>query len=353
MRLTGFGRRDWEYAYTPDESSQEFGIVNYNTTFYQYSDENNYVYDQRSFNTFIQGEAFTFLAPNDSRLLLNTVVTNISHYHAASEGVVITNSDGSCVQADYAICTFSLGVLQNDLVTFTPALPSWKQTALASFDMGTYTKIFLQFPSTFWPVDTQFLLYADPATRGYYPIWQSLSTPGFLEGSNILFVTVVEQQAYTAEAQSDSQTQTQVMAVLRNMFPNITVPEPTAFMYPRWTEVPWAKGSYSNWPPATTLEMHQNLRANVGRLWFAGEATSAEYFGFLQGAYFEGREVGGRVAEEVAGQSVTCVEGLNGTGEFCGKGEKHYEVLHGTTPVGMYDVQNGWEVTSFQTVGDV
>ena len=30
--------------------------------------------------------------------------------------------------------------------------------------------------------------------------------------------------------------------------------------------------------------MHQNLRANVGRVWFAGEATSAEYYGFLHGA---------------------------------------------------------------------
>ena len=33
----------------------------------------------------------------------------------------------------------------------------------------------------------------------------------------------------------------------------------------------------------TSLEMHQNLRANVGRLFFAGEATSAEYYGFLHG----------------------------------------------------------------------
>lgn len=31
---------DWEYASTPEQTSQEFAIVNYNTTFYQYSDEN-------------------------------------------------------------------------------------------------------------------------------------------------------------------------------------------------------------------------------------------------------------------------------------------------------------------------
>lgn len=75
-----------------------------NTTFYQFSEENNYVFDQRGFNTFIKGEASRFLKPNDSRLLLNTIVTNISY---SDDGVVVLNKDGTCVQADYAICTFS------------------------------------------------------------------------------------------------------------------------------------------------------------------------------------------------------------------------------------------------------
>ncbi|KAK5115233.1 hypothetical protein LTR62_001433 [Meristemomyces frigidus] len=340
---------DWEFAFPPEESSQVFGIVNYNTTFYQFSEDNNYVFDQRGFNTFIKGEASTFLSPDDPRLLLNTIVTNISY---TPDSVTVYNEDGTCLTAAHAICTFSLGVLQSNTLTFSPPLPNWKQTSLASFAMGTYTKIFLQFPTTFWPVDTQFLLYASPTTRGYYPVWQSLSTPGFLEGSNILFVTVVDQQSYTVEAQTDAQTQVQVMTVLREMFPNITVPEPVAFMYPRWASTPWAYGSYSNWPVGTSLAMHQNLRANVGgNLWFAGEATSSEYFGFLHGAYFEGKEVGTRIAEVVVGER-SCAVG-NGTGVQCGDGEVYYEVLHGTTPVEEYGIRNGWDVTSFQTVGDV
>jgi len=95
---------DFEYAYTPEQSSQEFAIVNYNTTFYQFSNANNYVFDSRGFNTFIKGEASTFLKTNDSRLLLNTVVTNISY---SDTGVTVYNKDGSCISADHAICTFS------------------------------------------------------------------------------------------------------------------------------------------------------------------------------------------------------------------------------------------------------
>jgi hypothetical protein len=78
------------------------------------------------------------------------------------------------------------------------------------------------------------------------------------------------------------------------MYPSAAIPEPTAFMYPRWGRIPWARGSYSNWPPGTSLLTHQNLRANVGRLWFAGEATSVNCFGFLHGAGGQGNRGGGR-----------------------------------------------------------
>lgn len=222
----------------------------------------------------------------------------------------------------------------------TPPLPAWKERSIATFQMGSYTKIFMQFPpdQVFWNTSTQFLLYADPVTRGYYPVFQSLDGDGFLPGSGILFMTVVEEESYTVEAQDEEVTKQQILEVLRSMYGAENVPMPTAFMYPRWSTAPWAFGSYSNWPPGTTLEQHQNLRANVGRLYFAGEATSAEYYGFLQGAYFEGREAGQTVADCVARPS-KCT------------GYDRYEVLHGITQPGEYNETNGWMVTSFQTNG--
>ncbi|KAK4991039.1 hypothetical protein LTR50_002118 [Elasticomyces elasticus] len=144
-------------------------------------DANNYVFDQRGFNTFIKGEASKFLSDNDPRLLLNTVVRNITYNDT---GVTIHNTDGTCISAAHAICTFSPGVLQHApaSVSFHPPLPAWKVAAIDSFQIGTYTKIFLQFNHTFWPTDTQFLLYADPLERGHYPVFQSLFRPGFPAG---------------------------------------------------------------------------------------------------------------------------------------------------------------------------
>jgi polyamine oxidase len=338
---------DWEYSYTPEQSSALFSVINYNTTFYQYSSQNNYVYDLRGFNTIIKGEASTFLkckltrgtydCSGDPRLLLNTVVTKVAHNNT---GVTVTNKDGSCISASYAISTVSLGVLQNEVIAFSPPFPDWKQNAIATFQMGTYTKVFLQFPpdKVFWDKQTQFFLYADPAERGYYPVWQSLDGPGFLPGSGIFFATVVDSQSYRAEAQDDATVKAQVMVVLRKMYGAKNVPEPIAFMYPRWSLEEWAFGSYSNWPPGTTLEQHQNLRANLGRLYFAGEATSTEYYGFLHGAWFEGQTVGNLIAG--------C---LNRTGNC--PGMENYSMLHGTQQLNQYDEANGWMVTSFQTNG--
>ncbi|KAL9610878.1 MAG: hypothetical protein Q9167_004452 [Letrouitia subvulpina] len=119
------------------------------------------------------------------------------------------------------------------------------------------------------------------------------------------------------------------------------VSEPLDFMYPRWGMTPWAYGSYSYWPVGLTFEGHQNLRANVGRVWFAGEATSSEFNGYLQGAYFEGQFVGESVAACVNGSHAAC------------PGEKHYETLGATSKKEDFGPENGWFKTFFQTVGDV
>jgi len=273
---------------------------------------------------------------NDTRVLFNTIVKNITY---SDTGVTITNEDGSCVEADYAINTVSLGVLQNDAITFEPELPAWKQDSIATFAMGTYTKIFYQFNETFWPEDTQLFLYAHPTTRGYYTVWQSLSNTDFFPDSNIIFATLVDEQSYRIESQDDETTKQEGLAVLRQMFPDVDIPEPIAFMYPRWTETPWSYGSYSNWPTGTTLEMHQNLRANVERLYFAGEATSAEYFGFLHGAWFEGQEAGLKIAGMITGD---CRNEESGCDDYVS-----YEVLHGTTELEEYNAENGIGVSPF------
>ena len=53
----------------------------------------------------------------------------------ARAGVHVELADGTALEADYALCTFSLGVLQHGDVEFEPPLPAWKREAIHSMSM--------------------------------------------------------------------------------------------------------------------------------------------------------------------------------------------------------------------------
>ena len=57
--------------------------------------------DARGFKSVVQGEARTFLRPE--QLLLNATVMRVRYFDG---GVEVELRDGSVLRADYAICTF-------------------------------------------------------------------------------------------------------------------------------------------------------------------------------------------------------------------------------------------------------
>ena len=95
-----------------------------------FSEDNLLCIDQRGFKRIVQAEAAEFLQPD--QLLLNSTVSLIQY---SKEGVQVTLASNETLEADYALVTFSVGVLQNDDVAFSPALPDWKQEAIQAITM--------------------------------------------------------------------------------------------------------------------------------------------------------------------------------------------------------------------------
>ena len=89
--------------------------------------------DQRGFARLVQEEAAGFIQEN--QVLLNATVTDVEH---SLDGVTVALADGRRLSADYALVTFSLGVLQNDDVRFVPPLPDWKVEAIHGMTMVRY-----------------------------------------------------------------------------------------------------------------------------------------------------------------------------------------------------------------------
>jgi len=101
-----------------------------------FSKKNHLCVDQRGFKHLVQAEVDQLRHhpddPNRLRIMLNSTV-QIIRYDAS--GVEVQLESGRVLRAEYAILTFSLGVLQNDEVVFEPRLPPWKVEAIESMTM--------------------------------------------------------------------------------------------------------------------------------------------------------------------------------------------------------------------------
>ncbi|KAL2634584.1 hypothetical protein R1flu_006063 [Riccia fluitans] len=287
---------DGEYAEPPRVSSLK--NTQPGPTFKNFGEDLYFAADPRGFATIIKPVASYLQSKDgkyvDPRLKLEKVVNKIVY---TKEGVTVSTEDGSTYTAKAAILTVSLGVLQSKLIDFQPDLPFWKLEAIFEFDMAIYTKIFLKFPYKFWRTGpgTEFFLYADDS-RGYYPIWQHLERE--LPESNIIFVTVTDDESRKIEQQSNNETLAEIMEVLKSMF-GPDIPEAEEILIPRWWSDRLYKGSFSNWPIGVTHHEFAQLQAPIDRLYFAGEHTSALYNGYIHGAYFSGIDAG---KDEITGK---------------------------------------------------
>lgn len=269
-----------------------------------------FVTDSRGYIAVIQKLAESFLKTNDPRVLLNTAITNIKYDDSKSTGVTVTTADGKTYTADYAICTFSAGVVNSGFSSglFSPSVPLWKSRAYASAQMGTYTKIFMKFPESFWD-DVVFTLYADKSNYGYFPVWQNMQAHGYFfpQDSNVYMVTVVNDESARLEIQSKEKTISEAKKVLETMYGSKINAEAVDIRVPEWTNNKYFKGSYSNIVVGTDGSDFVDMEANLGGLWFAGEATDWDWNGFVTGAYFSGERVANCVsASKKAGRAVRC-----------------------------------------------
>jgi polyamine oxidase len=117
-------------------------------------------------------------------------------------------------------------------------------------------------------------------------------------GSNILVVTLTNEESKRVESQSDEETLQEAMEVLRDMFgPNI--PDATNILVPRWWSNRFQRGSYSNYPLITNDQDFRDIKAPVGRIFFSGEHTSERFSGYVHGGYLAGIDTGKAILEDI------------------------------------------------------
>ncbi|XP_022107026.1 polyamine oxidase-like [Acanthaster planci] len=279
---------EFEYTVPPEEASVDVGH-------WDRLGNSGFVTDQRGFKTIFSDVVANLVQKN--LLLLNSRVVSIDQ--SQIEKVCVVCADGSVFRADAVLLTFSLGVLQNGLVAFTPPLPPWKTAALNHTPMGAFTKIFLKFPRKFW--DDQEMILHVSQRKGYYPFFINMEAKGLLpSGNNILVGFLVGAEAQRVESQPLDTTREEVVAVLRGMYGAQVVPDPTEIQLSGWLNDPLQMGAYSapvrDGIPSKTL---QRLQTRVGRVYFAGEATDEKYSGFVVGGMRSGKREAKKIMRQV------------------------------------------------------
>ncbi|MDE2431140.1 MAG: FAD-dependent oxidoreductase, partial [Burkholderiales bacterium] len=265
-----------------------------NTTIeHEYSGEANrlssYWYDsgesyEGSESIFIDGyQVLTDYLAQTVKIRLGHVVKTIA-YSTGNEVTVTTNQ--GVFTAQRVVVTLPLGVLQSGAVSFSPALPVAKQTAIDKLGMGILNKCYLRFPKAFWDTKVDWINYIPDSSRyGQWGEWVSLARPA---GQPILLGFNAAAFGREIESWNDQQIVASAMSTLKIMYGK-NIPDPTDSMITRWGSDPYAMGAYSCNILGSTPEMRTDLASNISnRIFFAGEATERQYYQTVHGAYQSG-----------------------------------------------------------------
>ncbi|KXJ17565.1 polyamine oxidase 1 [Exaiptasia diaphana] len=295
-----YNMADFEYAVPPKYISLRTEM-NTNTSINATDGKQMFITDQRGFCYLIDRIADGFMTRNDSRLKLNSRVKTIYY---DDKGARVLTEDGRNFTAKRVLVTFSIGVLKSNSVNFSPSLPSWKMEQIFKLNMVIYTKIFIKFPFKFWD-DNEYIYYASKR-RGYFPIWQNLEADSRLpKGTNILLITVTQEEAKRIEFQDDKLTRQEIMTVLKGVYGS-DIPEMIDMYAPKWGLDDLYLGSWANVPIGMSSSDYESLQKPVQSLYFAGEATHELYNGYLHGAYFSGQRAAAQIVRSLRSDTSNC-----------------------------------------------
>ena len=214
----------------------------------------------------------------DVSVSLNTAVRKVEW---SGRDIKLHTTKG-IVRAQKIILTVSTGVLATHEIEFSPALPDWKLDAVQGLPLGSCTRAALMFDSP--------LLHELPATftvrtHGDDPL--DFRNRPF--GYDYVEVAAGGRMAEWMEKSGERATIDYILEKLRHVAGREAVPEPVRHIVSAWDGDAWVKGSYSCARPGAANQRRVLAQPVDDRIFFAGEATSSDFYASVHGACFTGQ----------------------------------------------------------------
>jgi monoamine oxidase len=213
---------------------------------------------------------------------------------AAADTWTLTFAQGTSTQtvtADRVVLAVPFSILRSAVDLKKSGFPTRKMTAINELGMGTNSKLHLQFSSRHWnSLGSNGETYAD---TGYQNTWEV--SRGQQGSTGIL----VDYTGGNIGASFGSGTPTsraqQFLGQIEPVLPGISSRWNGRATIDYWQGNPLTKGSYSYWKVGQYTKFAGAEREQVGTCHFAGEHTSIDNQGYLEGAV----ETGNRAASEI------------------------------------------------------
>lgn len=265
---------------------------------------------------------------NPVKVVLNAEVTALE-YITADSVVKVTTRDprnASSSPTTYAVplclSTLPLGVLKEKATSsfFTPLLPPSTLGALMRSKSGDLNKIYLSYPSVWWPGGDDKFLLLGPSTaippaddlKTLDDIWAhttllfenvaaTISSRATAANKAVLLCMLGASAGQALERFSDDEVKASLHALLMRRLggPGTTAPVPSSILVTRWRADPWARGAAStpvtlnNDGPLDFIELSRSVWDD--HLFFAGEHTEIDHHGSVPGAILSGEREAGKI----------------------------------------------------------
>lgn len=302
--LVEYNKVDQENAEPAERSSAYFWFTA-DKTYDDWGENDYFVQDPRGYKVILSKMVQDLLDSGRVMFHYGYSVEEVD-YAPGNVGVTGThNGEPFSFKADSVISSVSVGVLNANDISFQPAFPEWKKTAISQIEMGLEDKVFLAIPK---------------ANAGWIPTTRNFAIASQTKGQNleftnwgetathkILMVFEIWSKAKSLEGASESTIINEMETLLKASFgakatDNGQFRAEHAFMTSWWNDK-YFRGAYSflrtsafaniPWSDLTDPITGTNSRDGFKTLYFTGEGLSKDYGGYVHGA-FEAGEVTGK-----------------------------------------------------------
>ena len=213
-------------------------------------------------------------------------------------GYTLTFQQGSAVKtvkADRVVLALPFSILRSSVDITDADFSARKRIAIREQGMGTNSKLHVQFNTRHWStLDSNGETYAD---TGYQNTWEVTRAQ---RGTSGILVDYTGGKVGASFGSGTPSSRAQdFLRQIEPVLPGISSQWNGRATLDFWLGNQWAKGSYSYWKVGQYTKFAGAEREREGNCHFAGEHTSIDFQGYLNGAVETGERVAGEILADL------------------------------------------------------